>query len=88
MGQEMDLPSFEFDTLQKGIKFISCSLLKLSHPRTVPIIGVYQYLYLFIFYLATWGLGCGTWDLALQHTDPLVVACMLSCSEARGILVP
>ena len=46
-------------------------------------------------YLAAVGLGCGTWELSLQCTDSLVVACGLSgssllglCSAAHGILVP
>ena len=45
-------------------------------------------------YLDALGLSCGTQDLSLQHRHStsgvgLVVAVLrLSCSEARGILVP
>ena len=47
-----------------------------------------------------WVLHCGMWDLSLQCKDTLVLTCRLysaglvveahglSCSEARGILVP
>ena len=34
------------------------------------------------------GLSCSTWDLSLQPTDSLVLACGLSCSVACWTLVP
>lgn len=33
-------------------------------------------------------LTCGTYDLLLQYTSPLVVALGLSCARAWGILAP
>ena len=83
----MDLPSFEFDTFQKGIKVKSCSHVQIT-PEQYRSLGVYQYLYLFVFCLAARGLSCGMWHLSLWHMDSLVVGCRLSCSEACGILVP
>ena len=38
--------------------------------------------------LAAWGLSCIMQDLSLWHTDSLVGVHGLSCSMARGILVP
>ena len=53
------------------------------------------FLILFIIYLASLGLRCGsrnlcfiTWDLSLGYMDSLVVAYGLRCSKACGILVP
>jgi len=44
--------------------------------------------FFFFFNSAVSHLGCGTWDLALRPMDSLVVAHWLSCSVARGSLVP
>ena len=43
---------------------------------------------IFKFCLAASGLSCGMWNLSLLLMDPLVVVHQLSCSVARGILVP
>ena len=53
------------------------------------VVSVYPFFFLiFKFYLAASGLSCGMWNLSLLLMDPLVVVHQLSCSVARGILVP
>ena len=44
--------------------------------------------FFFFFNSAVSHLGCGMWDLPLRPMDSLVVAHGLSCSAARGSLVP
>ena len=69
LGQEMDLPSFEFDTFQKGIKFKSCSHVQITLEQhrslgyTIP---------LFIYLLS----GCT--GSQLWHVGSFVVARELS----------
>ena len=48
---------------------------------------VHSFFFLIVIYLAALGLSCCIWDLLLQHSNSLVVACSLSSSTSCGILV-